>query len=215
MSAPRQPLPSDPPGKEVLAENETDFDARRMTEFMSRALVALDGLWFMNVMRELGARKTLEMDVDIIAAHLKIAVRLWREIHGHQPGSIADKVESFRSHAFLFGHRYEIFTDGDGQAVTMRLHRCGIYENLKRTGRADQHDCRVLCRRVAPTWFAEMEPRTGGRGRIDLRLPVGGPCCDWKLYQLGDDGELPAAVEEDRAAGAGEEVVPPQAVDGG
>lgn len=198
--------PIDPPGKEVLAENASDFDARRMTEFMSRALIALDGLWFMNVLRELGAKRTLEMDVGIIAAHLKIAVRLWREIHGHDEGTIEDKVESFRSHAFLFGHRYEIFTDEERGAVTMRLHECGIYENLKRTGRADQHDCRVLCRRVAPEWYRTMEPRTGGRGRIDLQLPVGGPCCDWKIYQPDEDGELPAAASEDRE---GEEVIPP------
>ncbi|HEX9944965.1 MAG TPA: hypothetical protein VGG03_23395 [Thermoanaerobaculia bacterium] len=176
-------LPDAPERHEVLATHETPVDWKRMTEFMSRALIALDGLWFMSVLEELGPERTLQMDIEIIGRHLKIAARLWRQFGGLDGQSLEDKAGVFQSHAYLFGHRYEISTDGG--AVTMRLHRCGIYENLKRAGRDKDHDCRELCRRVAPGWFAEIEPRTGGAGRIDLQLPAGGDHCDWTVYQPG------------------------------
>lgn len=178
--------PVDPEAR-VLATNETPVDGQRMFRFMSQALIALDGLWFMNVLDELGPERTLELDIKIIGAHVKIAARLWRQVMGSDGESIEDKVGVFQSHAYLFGHDYEIFTDGE--SVTMRLHRCGIYENLKRAGRAGDHDCRLLCRAVKQGWFEVIEPRTGGAGEIDLQLPVGGPCCDWKVYQPreGDD----------------------------
>ena len=67
----------------------------------------------------------------------------------------------------------------------MRLHRCAFYENLKRAGKEKTHDCRILCRKLGPAWFAEMEPRTGGKGDVDLRLPAGGPFCDWSIVQPG------------------------------
>jgi hypothetical protein len=63
----------------------------------------------------------------------------------------------------------------------MRLTQCSFLENLKRAGRAGTHDCRRLCSRLGPAWFAEIEPRTGGAGSVELTLPAGGDHCDFTV----------------------------------
>lgn len=166
---------------QVRASTETPVDWRELAGFMRQMLVALDGLWFMNVLKEIGDARALEMDVRVMVSQFKKATRLWREIAGLDGRSAADKESVFHAMAQLYGHRFQVLREGD--RVTMRLTRCAFYENLKRAGRAGDHDCRRLCEKLAPAWFAEIEPRTGGAGSIDLTLPVGGTHCDWTVVQ--------------------------------
>jgi hypothetical protein len=167
------------PGREVRAKTTDPVEWERMAGFMRQMLVALDGLWFLNVLKEMGEEKAFELDVRVMVSQFKKATRLWREMAGLDGKSVADKTSVFTAMAHLYGHKFEILT-GDG-AVTMRLKECAFYENLKRAGRVPGHDCRRLCEKLAPAWFAEIEPRTKGAGSVDLKLPVGGDHCDWTV----------------------------------
>jgi hypothetical protein len=163
----------------VRATTDDPVDWQRTAVFMRQMLVALDGLWFLNVLKESGEEKAFEMDVRVITAQFKKATRLWREMNGLDGKSVADKVSVLTAMAHLYGHEFEIL-EGGGH-VTMRLKQCAFYENLKRAGRIPEHDCRRLCRKLAQPWFAEIEPRTNGAGSVDLTLPVGGDHCDWNV----------------------------------
>lgn len=181
-------------GQRMLSTSEDEGEWRKLTEFMHQSMMALDGLWFLNVMKELGPEKTLEIDVNAITGQFKLATRLWRKMMQLDGKSIEDKRQIFEAMSRLYGHKkYQISTDG--KKVYLRLHRCGILDHLKRTHRADKHDCRHLCRQLAPQWFKTIEPRTKGEGSVDLQLPVGGPHCDWTIVQPADDaggGDSPA-----------------------
>ena len=130
-------------------------------------IVALDGLWFLNVLKEIGDEKAFELDVRVFISQFKKATRVWREMNGLDGKSTADKVSVFQAMAHLYGHRFEV-TSGEGR-VTMRLTQCSFLENLKRAGRTPEHDCRRLCSKLGPAWFAEIEPRTGGAARSTSR----------------------------------------------
>lgn len=166
---------------EVRADDGTPVRWEDLAAFMRKMLVTLDGLWFMNALEEVGPERALAMDVKVMVGQFKLATRLWRKARGLDGRSVADKVSIFQAMAHLYGHRFQVLVEGD--EVTMRLTECAFYENLKRAGRAGTHDCRQLCRRLGPAWFAEIEPRTGGEGRVDLQLPVGGTHCDWTVRQ--------------------------------
>lgn len=166
---------------EVRAATETPVDWQQMASFMRQMLITLDGLWFMNLLDKLGAEETLAVDIRVFQSQFKIATRLYRQMAGLDGKSIDDKVEVFRAMAQLYGHDFEVLATD--RTVTMRLHRCAFLENLRRAGRETTHDCRILCKRLAPAWFGEIEPRTGGDGHVDLELPTGGPHCDWTVVQ--------------------------------
>jgi len=169
---------------EVRSHTDAPVDWRRMAELMRRMLVTLDGLWFVNALEALGPEKTMEMDIRVFTTQFRTATRRVREIMGHDGRSVDDKVAVFQAMAHLYGHRFEVLVDGD--SVTMRLKQCAFYENLKKAGRLDEHDCRILCRAIARPWFEEIEPRTGGEGSVDLQLPTGGPHCDWTVRHPRD-----------------------------
>lgn len=169
----------------VSSTTESPVDWKRQAEFTSRMLVTLDGLWFTNAVEALGLEKGFELDVRVFVGQFKIATRTWRHSAGLDGKSREDKASVFQAMAHLYGHRFEILQEDDH--VTMRLHECAFYENLKRAGRTDSHDCRMLCRKLAPEWFAEIEPRTGGKGDVDLQLPTGGPHCDWSVAHPKED----------------------------
>jgi len=161
----------------VIGDSHADWP--KTASFMRQMLVALDGLWFMNVLKDFGEEKAFDIDVRVFVSQFKKATRLWREIAGLDGRSVADKKSVFEAMARLYGHEFEILA-GEG-SVTMRLTRCSFLENLKRAGRADTHDCRRLCSKLGPAWFAEIEPRTGGAGSVDLTLPAGGDHCDFTV----------------------------------
>jgi hypothetical protein len=142
-----------------------------------KMFIALDGLWFMNVLEALGPEKTLEIDIRVFIGLFKVATRTVKGRGLHASGSVAEKRAVMESIGDVFGHRYVVEDLGD--RVRMRITRCTILENLRRAGRADVHDCRILCRALARPWFAELEPRTEGAGEVQLTLPVGGDRCDW------------------------------------
>jgi hypothetical protein len=164
---------------EVRAATPDPVDWERMAGFMRQMIVALDGLWFLNVLKESGEEKAFEMDVRVFISQFKKATRVWREMNGLDGRGTADKVSVFEAMARLYGHEFEVRA-GPGR-VTMRLTQCAFLENLKRAGRTPEHDCRRLCRKLGPAWFAEMEPRTGGAGSVDLTLPIGGDHCDFSV----------------------------------
>jgi hypothetical protein len=170
---------TDERSRDLRAETGDPVDWQQMAQFMRQMIVALDGLWFLNVLKEMGDEKAFELDVRVFVSHFKKATRAWREMNGLDGKSTADKVSVFQAMAHLFGHRFEVFS-GEGR-VTMRLTRCSFLENLKRAGRTPEHDCRRLCSKLGPAWFAEIEPRTGGAGSVDLTLPVGGDHCDFTV----------------------------------
>jgi hypothetical protein len=144
----------------------------------------LDGLWFMNVLESLGPERTLAMDIKVFTAMFKLATRNWKQLAGCDGSRPADKASIFQALAHLYGHRFELAIE-EGR-VLMRIRRCAFYENLKRAGRAATHDCRVLCRAISAPWYAEMDPRGGGAGGVDLQLPQGGDRCDWWVDQPRD-----------------------------
>jgi hypothetical protein len=164
---------------EIRSTTGDPVDWQAMAGFMRQMIVALDGLWFLNVLKESGEEKAFELDIRVFISQFKKATRVWREMNGLDGKSVADKVSVFQAMARLYGHEFEVRA-GDGR-VTMRLTKCAFLENLKRAGRLAQHDCRRLCSKLGPAWFAEIEPRTGGAGSIDLTLPVGGDHCDFTV----------------------------------
>jgi hypothetical protein len=167
--------------REVRKTTEDPVDWEKVASFMRQMLVALDGLWFLNVLKEMGEDKTFELDVKVMISQFKKATRVWRELNRLDGKSVADKVSVFQAMSHLYGHKFDVLA-GDGK-VTMRLKECAFYENLKRAGRIPGHDCRRLCNQLAPAWFAEIEPRTQGKGSVELTLPVGGDHCDWTVEQ--------------------------------
>jgi hypothetical protein len=168
---------------EVRATTTGPVEWERMAAFMRQMLVALDGLWFLNVLKEMGDEKAFELDVRVMVSQFKKATRLWREMNGLDGKSDEDKASVFEAMARLYGHKFEILVGGG--KVTMRLRQCAFYENLKRAGRIPEHDCRRLCQKLAQPWFAEIEPRTNGAGSVELTLPVGGDRCDWTVSSPG------------------------------
>ncbi len=144
-------------------------------------LIALDGLWFMHVLDALGPDKTLEIDIKVFIGLFKIASRKVMSGSEFPSGSAQEKQAVMSSIAEVFGHRYTIEDQGD--RVRLRLTECAIRKNLQRAGRDKLHDCRVLCTALSQPWFAEMEPRTGGEGHVELQLPTGGDHCDWVIGQ--------------------------------
>lgn len=169
----------------VHSTTDSPIPTDKLITYMRNMLVKLDGLWFLHVLQRLGAKEAMEMDIRVMAAQFKKATRLWRDLLGLDGESREDKAAVFQAMSSLYGHDFEVFSRGD--RVTMRVKRCVFYENLKAAGRAGEHDCRELCRNLAPHWFAEIEPRTGGRGDVDLQLPVGGDHCDWTVEQPAED----------------------------
>lgn len=161
--------------------HRSPVDWATVSELQRRSIVALDGLWFMNVLAELGPERTLEIDVKVFVAMFKLATRNWKQLAGITGEKPEDKASIFQALAHLYGHRFELSTGPD--EVVMRIRRCAFYENLKRAGRSDVHDCRILCRAIAKPWFNEMDPRLGGEGEVELLLPTGGDRCDWRVRQ--------------------------------
>ena len=179
------PASAPTPPAVVRADTDTPVDWPQMAAFIRQMLITLDGLWFMNILEKLGPEQTLDVDICVFQSQFKIATRLVRKMQGLDGTSIDDKVQVFRAMAHLYGHRFDILEQESdaGKTVTMRLHQCAFYENLKKAGRESSHDCRILCRQLAPAWFGEIEPRTSGEGSVDLQLPKGGPHCDWTVVQ--------------------------------
>ncbi len=161
--------------------HDAAVDWAKIAAFSRQMIITLDGLWFMNILERLGEAQTMEVDIRVFISQFRIATRAWRKIAGLDGKSAADKMAVFQAMAHLYGHKFELFVK-DGKVV-MRIKQCAFFENLKRTGRAGSHDCRVLCKRLAPPWYEEIEPRTGGAGSVDLQLPVGGDHCDWSVDQ--------------------------------
>lgn len=156
-------------------------DWERLSELQRRSIVALDGLWFMNVLEALGPERTLAMDIKVFVAMFKLATRNWKQLSGLDGRAPEDKAAIFQALAHLYGHRFELAVEKG--RVLMRIRRCAFYENLKRAGRAAAHDCRILCRELWRPWYAEMDARKGGDGGVELLLPTGGDRCDWWVDQ--------------------------------
>ncbi len=169
------------PSADASSADTSSVHWERQARFAAQMLVTLDGLWFANVLEALGPETTFKIDVRVFQAQFKLATRLWCKLEGRDGKSAEDKAAIFRALADLYGHRFEVIQEED--RVTLRLHQCAFLENLRRAGRDKDHDCRPLCRQLAPVWFQEMEPRTDGKGHVDLGLPVGGACCDWTVEQ--------------------------------
>lgn len=166
---------------QVLSDHHSSYDAALLLEYLWRSMIALDGLWFLNVMKELGAEKTLEIDKKVIASQFKFSTRLSRQLKKLDVGSVSDKKEIMEGIGRFYGHEFQVISDS--KSVTMRLHKCQIYENLKRANRLKGHDCRQVCKFVANEWFKEIEPKTNGAGETDFQIPLEGPYCDWTVYQ--------------------------------
>jgi hypothetical protein len=156
-------------------------DWAKISELQRRSIVALDGLWFMNVLEALGPERTLAVDIKVFIAMFKLATRNWKQVAGIDGKAPADKASIFQALAHLYGHKFELTVEKD--RVLMRIRQCAFYENLKRAGRAATHDCRTLCHAIWKPWYAEMDSRKAGDGGVDLQLPVGGDHCDWWVAQ--------------------------------
>ena len=93
---------------DVHATDQSPVDWERMAGFMRQMLVALDGLWFLNALKDSGPEKALEMDIRVMVAQFKKATRLWREMAQLDGTSASDKASVFQAMAHLYGHRFEI-----------------------------------------------------------------------------------------------------------
>ena len=142
-------------------------------------MIAMDGMWFLSVLKELGPEKTIKIDEKVISGQFKFTTRLARQTFGLDGVGIDDKVKVMESIARFYGHTFEVLTDQ--KSVTMRLVKCSIYENLKKAGRLLEHDCTRVCQYTAKEWFKELEPRTQGAGHTDFQIPKGGKFCDWTI----------------------------------
>jgi hypothetical protein len=154
-------------------------DPKTFAEFSKRAVVALDGLWFMNVAAALGQEKALEMDVRVITSFFKFCTRAYKKLFGVDGSTDEGKLALLRAMSDLVGHRSEFVVEGD--RAVMRIRACAFFEAIRQAGRSDVHDCRVLCRALAGPWFSEIDPRSGGKGEVELLLPEGGDRCDWRV----------------------------------
>ena len=56
-----------------------------------KMFIALDGLWFMNVLEALGPEKTLEIDIRVFIGLFKVATRTVKGRGLHASGSVAEK----------------------------------------------------------------------------------------------------------------------------
>ena len=99
---------------DIRARSGDPVDWRLLSAFQRQMLVALDGLWFLNVLKAARARsKAFELDVRVFVSQFKKATRLWREMNGLDGKSVADKVSVFEAMARLYGHDFEVLA-GDG-----------------------------------------------------------------------------------------------------
>lgn len=179
-------------------------DSAALMAFMAEATIALDGLWYGTVVREIGRDRAFELDKNILAALFKISTRIWRQISGCDPTTPEGKASVFRAISYLFHHDALITTDQNGARMSIR--RCGVFEALKRSGLAESHDCRSVCQHIAPRWYAEIDPVAAAQGEaaVDLQLPTGGPSCDWVLKQNAGVELRDAADAQKRVAGQSE-----------
>ncbi len=168
-------------GEGAPLTEKSPVDWRTLSELQRRSIIALDGLWFMNVLETLGPERTLAMDIKVFVAMFKLATRNWKQLAGVDGSKPEDQAAIFQALAHLYGHKFELSIEQD--RVLMRIRRCAFYENLKRAGRAATHDCRTLCQAIATPWYAEMDARKGGAGGVELLLPTGGDRCDWWVDQ--------------------------------
>jgi len=125
------------------ARTDDPVDWERLGTFMQRMLVSLDGLWFLNVLKECGDEKAVELDIRVMISQFKKATRVWRELNGLDGKSVEDKKSVFSAMARMYGHDFEVFAAPGG--VTMRLKRCAFLDAIRKVGRDDVHDCRILC----------------------------------------------------------------------
>lgn len=171
----------------LLKSNASPIDFQKYIDYAAKSMITLDGLWYVNCLRILGPDKTFELDVRVFVSHFKLTTRLIRSLFKLDGKSISDKAQVFGTIARSSGHKFEVLKKDN--VVTMRVHKCGYYENLKKAGRLTEYDCRRLCKSIAPTWFNEIEPRTGGKGLVDLQIPEGGQSCCFSIEQPDENNE--------------------------
>ena len=127
-------------------------------KLQQKELTALDGLWFLEVEKELGYEAANKINMEVWRRCGPILVREMKKIF-HLEGKTFDEVK------ILFGSLMELdgsaftFESPDDQHLVVRISRCVWYENLKRAGRHALHDCMKIDLALLPKWLEAINSR--------------------------------------------------------
>ncbi len=127
-------------------------------KLQEKELTALDGLWFLEVEKEWGYEVANKINREVWRRCGPILVREMKKIF-HLEGKTFDEVK------ILFGSLMELdgsaftFESPDDQHLVVRISRCVWYENLKRAGRHELHDCMKIDLALLPTWLEAINSR--------------------------------------------------------
>ena len=127
-------------------------------KLQEKELTALDGLWFLEVEKEWGYEAANKINREVWRRCGPILVREMKKMF-HIEGKTFDEVR------ILFGSIMELdgtaftFESPDDQHLVVKISRCVWYENLKRAGRHELHDCMKIDLALLPTWLEAINPR--------------------------------------------------------
>lgn len=129
-----------------------------LIKLQQKELTALDGLWFLEVEKEWGYEAANKINNEVWLRCGPILVREIKKVF-HLEGKTFDEVK------ILFGSLMELdgsaftFESSDDQHLVVRISRCVWYENLKKAGRHELHDCMRIDLALLPTWLEAINSR--------------------------------------------------------
>jgi len=156
---------------------------RDKIKLQEKELTALDGLWFLEVEKQWGYEAANKINREVWRRCGPILVREMKRMFRIEGKTFAEVRILFGSILELDGTTFT-FESSDDQHLVVRISRCVWYENLKRAGRHELHDCMKIDLALLPTWLEAIDPRL--EFRFARAIPRGDECCEIVLnYRNG------------------------------
>lgn len=145
-------------------------------ELTRSALTAVDGLWFLEVEREMGFKKAFEIDLEVWKRYGRIIIKRIKKSFGIEGEDLDTFLEILELLCSIDGTQFEIIEKFEKEAV-LSIKFCPWWENLKRAKRENLVRCDIVDNTIFPEWASAFNPKL----TFDLRksIPAGDKICEW------------------------------------
>lgn len=160
---------------------DIEIDSETLIKLLQGAYVAIDGLWFLEVEKNLGFGKAFELDLEVWKSWGNIIIRRIRRSLGIEGDDISTIVKIIKVLYLLEGSKHEVVKTTSKSAV-IRVSRCHWYDNLKKAGREKIVNCEDVDAATLPAWAEALNPKLSIKQTRSI--PRGDKICEFTMEIL-------------------------------
>ncbi len=163
-----------------MPEN-VQIDSETLIKLLQGAYVAIDGLWFLGVEKNLGFDKAFEIDLEVWKSWGKILIKRIKRNLGIEGDDMSSIIKILKIIYLIEGSKHEVIKATNKSAV-IRVSRCHWYDNLKNAGREKTVPCEEVDAALFPAWAEALNPKISVKQTRSI--PRGDEVCEFTLEIL-------------------------------